>query len=1630
MAVELATAYVSLTVETSKIPGQIDRALRSSSKSADSVGSDIGNRMSSALGKTLKAGAVTAAATAGAGIATALTKGWQRLSAIDDAQGKLVALGNTSQQTAKILDNAMTAVKGTSYGFGDAASLAGTAVAAGVESGKDLTRYLSLVADAATIANVPLSEMGQIFNKVQTGGRAYTMEITQLADRGIPIWQWLQKEMGATQEELRDLVADGKVSSADYLNAIEKNIGGAATAATTVSSQWANTMAAMGRLGAKALEPTFGRLSGWLGTGIEGIDAMTDRVGPLAQALDAKVFEEWGPRVGEAFDTVMNAFDELSGSGLVVSSLTRVQDIFTSLWDSAQELGPSIGQIVEALAKASAAVGVSTWQVLLSALEAAAQVVDAVLVPAFSTVADLMEDNEIAVTALVAAFAAMKVLPAIGAAAASAFMPVRSAITTVGTATAGMRASIGAVRSDFARLAPQIGATGAAMRAFGNSSATIRNMQNAFINSSTAAGGFAGAIRAGVTPALGGLRSAATGVRNLFSGGLGIGLAVVGAMQFISAMDDMEDSQSANLQTANKLAEAQRDVGKALQESRGAINEDVFDALTQQMETYRQGLERTAAEAPGLMNDIVNFVMPKWDDDMDIGERWSAWWGGANDDLQDAGRVAEETAAAFDKIGASNRDIAEAMSGSDMQWSNFLANLRDVGGASDDAIRSLEDQRRKYEEQQEAARNLTPGIMELADSFDILADTASSASDKSDALKRTLDVLAGVPPELGDAMQSYNELVRDTAEATADAWDQSKGWADALIGTNGAVDTSTENGAKLRDSILDIKDATADVATSGGDLEATLASNEDMFRQLAESAGLSFDEIMKVAAAEGYLPEAFSLALNLDGAEGVTEGLELIRTMLEYFPDKPVQIEAEVLDEQAIATLEELGFKIRDLGNGNVEITADNALAVAALDAVLDKIHDVDIAQAVPEIGADDTAFRIIDEETKSSLENIDRTQVSPEIGAVIDQFLAGETVTLEKLAALDTSKANPEVLLQIQQALANAAVVNKAIDDAARKRTAEIAVQFAVDYGAARSANPGFVGPLSVTPRANGGIQNLPGQATIQPGRGAGLIQWAEGETGGEAFIPLAQSKRGRSTQILADVANRFGLRLEKFADGGITRALNAARSVTGNKYVWGGTGPTGFDCSGMVGWIQQIVMGMSAVEAAGRRLYTTYSLLGGSTAGLQPGAGPAGTAFVVGVSQEHMAATLAGNNIEAGGAHGTSSLNGPAVGAYDSQFSSLFHLPNSMVDGGADGVSLYGYSGYAEPVEWTEKDELDLEDARVKVLQAQEARDKTYANEKKSDADRQAADIKVQRAELKVRQLEEKRDGKGGASQIVTPAPELSGEMDADTLTIRRAEIALLDAQLARDKVYSDPESTSLDKEKADLQVFDARNSLEETKERIAEDSEEGPDATNKDGWTTETLRDRVASYGSQVAGILFDSALEIFGIESRWLDIPWPKYELESDKKKPKKGDKKKGGKDGKKDDEAIVPPPAGSFSRDDLTRQLGFNPQNGMPEWFAQHLKPLPLKVYDTGGWLKPNEMAINLSNKPEPIFNSPAQLTKFMGQNAEMLEPAMAGGTVDYSVHIVNPQFANESKMMRAARDQQERARMRNGGRPF
>lgn len=74
---------------------------------------------------------------------------------------------------------------------------------------------------------------------------------------------------------------------------------------------------------------------------------------------------------------------------------------------------------------------------------------------------------------------------------------------------------------------------------------------------------------------------------------------------------------------------------------------------------------------------------------------------------------------------------------------------------------------------------------------------------------------------------------------------------------------------------------------------------------------------------------------------------------------------------------------------------------------------------------------------------------------------------------------------------------------------------------------------------RFRGGIDKMRRGGTRAPGIATGpTVLMGEVGTGGEAFIPLGKAMRGRSESLLAQVANMFGMRLIKMADGGILDA------------------------------------------------------------------------------------------------------------------------------------------------------------------------------------------------------------------------------------------------------------------------------------------------------------------------------------------------------------------------------------------------------------------------------------------------------------------------------------------------------------
>lgn len=299
---------------------------RGSRKSGENAGKGLLGGFAGVVGK----GVVGAAGVAIGGIGYALTKGFERLSAIDEAKAKLIGLGNSAESVERIMTSATDAVKGTAFSLDEAATTAAAAVATGIKPGQELTKYLTSTADAAAIAGTSLAEMGSIFNNVQTNGTAMTDDLQQLADRGLPIFTWLQKEYGVTGEQLRKMVEKGQVDSATFQKVIAENIGGAAQKmGNSTGGAFKNMQAAIGRFGAALAGPIFNQAGKAFNSLTGIIDKATTGVGP--------VMEKVGDTLGKVFgDKVVPILDEV---GPIAS------DVFSKIGDTAKAAAPSLLEV-------------------------------------------------------------------------------------------------------------------------------------------------------------------------------------------------------------------------------------------------------------------------------------------------------------------------------------------------------------------------------------------------------------------------------------------------------------------------------------------------------------------------------------------------------------------------------------------------------------------------------------------------------------------------------------------------------------------------------------------------------------------------------------------------------------------------------------------------------------------------------------------------------------------------------------------------------------------------------------------------------------------------------------------------------------------------------------------------------------------------------------------------------------------------------------------------------------------------------------------------------------------------------------------------------------------------------------
>lgn len=223
-------------------------------------------------------------------------------------------------------------------------------------------------------------------------------------------------------------------------------------------------------------------------------------------------------------------------------------------------------------------------------------------------------------------------------------------------------------------------------------------------------------------------------------------------------------------------------------------------------------------------------------------------------------------------------------------------------------------------------------------------------------------------------------------------------------------------------------------------------------------------------------------------------------------------------------------------------------------------------------------------------------------------------------------------------------------------------------DFALGKAVNPIPVG------FATGGYVSGPGTGTSD--------SIAARLSNGEFVMPASITKRARPfLEALRagtpEALQAAGVPVPRFAEGGlvdihgqqtgaaIAGAVKFAKAESGKPYIWGGVGPVGYDCSGFMSAITNVLRG----EQPHKRL--------GVAAG-EPWPGFArglGGAFALGASSVHTAGTLAGVNVESGGSPSRVKYGIGAVGADSSQFPVKSFLPivgGKFVSGGPGGAFL----------------------------------------------------------------------------------------------------------------------------------------------------------------------------------------------------------------------------------------------------------------------------------------------------------------------------------------------------------------------
>lgn len=192
----------------------------------------------------------------------------------------------------------------------------------------------------------------------------------------------------------------------------------------------------------------------------------------------------------------------------------------------------------------------------------------------------------------------------------------------------------------------------------------------------------------------------------------------------------------------------------------------------------------------------------KWVDQFKDGEEAADAFADSADGTTEAAATLEEQ---LEKLGLSQENIVEAVSGTNAEFQKLLKTLKDKR-ASDEFVNQVIAMRNAF-------NKAGPGARDLARALDLLSDKSADATSKADALIKSLKTIGLLPND--DALANFNQTLRELTDYANVGVDSLSKFGNELVNVDNTINTNSTNGEALRKKIVDAQRVAFEAAASG-----------------------------------------------------------------------------------------------------------------------------------------------------------------------------------------------------------------------------------------------------------------------------------------------------------------------------------------------------------------------------------------------------------------------------------------------------------------------------------------------------------------------------------------------------------------------------------------------------------------------------------------------------------------------------------------------------------------------------------------------------------------------------------------------------------------------------------------------